>query len=199
MMDDPPATTTTTTPSSAQHDSSHRTCANCKTRISTARHDAHTVCIKCRGFRCDHKNRCNECEPWTKDQMDAYLKHRKSLDVKAKSKAKTPVTSVAETTPVVTSTESHVEQIVGSQDRLASTLESFFNKFLDQGSFRTNPSSFAAPLSVPDYVSRNEDGGGNDGPPGHENAVSIGTSPAVHSSKPKDSPLNLACVYKCQL
>ena len=148
MMDDPPATTTSA-PTPAHHDSGHRSCSSCKRRISTVRLDAHTVCIKCRGFRCDHKTRCKECESWTRDQMDAYIKHRKSLDAKAKNKA---VTCVAETTPVVTTTESHVEPNIDSQDRLASTLESFFNKFLDQGSFRTNPISFTAPLSVPDYV-----------------------------------------------
>ena len=65
-----------------------RTCTICKTRMSALQHDKHTLCVSCRGGECAEGNKCNECLPWSEEEFSRYLKHRKTLDVKAKSKSK---------------------------------------------------------------------------------------------------------------
>lgn len=65
-----------------------RTCNMCRARMSTIDHDPHLICISCRGVDCNFSDRCNECVTWTDDCINAYVKHRKSLERKRLSKAK---------------------------------------------------------------------------------------------------------------
>ena len=44
--------------------------------------DRHTYCCKCRGSDCDMDNKRDECMSWTKEEMEAYVKLRKSLTSK---------------------------------------------------------------------------------------------------------------------
>ena len=48
----------------------------------------HLFCTKCRGSECDHSSRCDECLSWAKEEMDSYVKLRKSLSSKSKNKGK---------------------------------------------------------------------------------------------------------------
>ena len=46
--------------------------------------DQNTVCSKCRGFDCDFDRHCDVCMDWSQEEMEAYVKHRKSLVHKGK-------------------------------------------------------------------------------------------------------------------
>ena len=46
--------------------------------------DRHTYCSRCCGSDCDVDNKCDECMSWTKEEMEAYVKLRKSLTSKSR-------------------------------------------------------------------------------------------------------------------
>ena len=48
--------------------------------------DRHSICTKCRGADCCMDCRCDECLSWSVEEMEAYVKLRKSLASKSKSK-----------------------------------------------------------------------------------------------------------------
>ena len=60
-------------------ESTRRSCARCYGRMSSFSLDRHLFCIKCRGSECDLNSRCDECLSWTKEEMERYIKLRKSL------------------------------------------------------------------------------------------------------------------------
>ena len=45
--------------------------------------DKHLFCTKCRGSECSMNSRCDECMQWTKEEMEKYVKLRKSLSSKS--------------------------------------------------------------------------------------------------------------------
>ena len=73
--------------SSSSGESSRRSCARCHGRMSSFSLDRHLFCIKCRGAECDINSR--KCFSWTKEEMEGYVKLRKTLFSKSK-KSKTP-------------------------------------------------------------------------------------------------------------
>ena len=78
------------TPSSG--DFTRHSCQCCNERISFSL-DRHTFCTKCHGSDCSFDNECDECMPWSSEEMEAYVKLRKSLASKGrgrKSVAKPP-------------------------------------------------------------------------------------------------------------
>ena len=76
--------------SASSGESTRRSCARCHGRMSSFSLDRHMYCIKCRGAECDQSTRCDECLSWTKEEMDSYIKLRKSLSSKSK-KSKNPL------------------------------------------------------------------------------------------------------------
>ena len=80
--------------SSSSGESTHRSCARCHGRMSSFSLDRHLFCIKCRGSECDQNSRCDECLSWTKEEMEGYIKLRKSLSSKSK-KSKNPLKTSA--------------------------------------------------------------------------------------------------------
>ena len=68
-------------------DSTRCSCSRCHGRMSSFSLDRHLFCTKCRGSECDHDSRCDECLSWTKEEMYCYVKLRKSLSSKSKSKS----------------------------------------------------------------------------------------------------------------
>ena len=74
--------------SASSGESTHRSCSCCHGRMSSFSLDRHLFCTKCRGAECDQSTRCDECLSWTKEEMDSYIKLRKSLSSKSKSKSK---------------------------------------------------------------------------------------------------------------
>ena len=75
--------------SSSSGESSRRSCSRCHGRMSSFSLDRHLFCIKCRGAECDVNSRCDECFSWTKEEMEGYVKLRKTLSSRSK-KSKNP-------------------------------------------------------------------------------------------------------------
>ena len=65
-----------------------RSCAKCPSRMSSIDRDKHLYCIKCRGYECSVELRCDECKDWSKEEMLAHKKVRKSLASKSKGRGK---------------------------------------------------------------------------------------------------------------
>ena len=65
-----------------------RSCAKCPSRMSSVDRDKHLNCIKCRGYECSVELRCEECKDWSKEEMLAHEKIRKSLASKSKGRGK---------------------------------------------------------------------------------------------------------------
>ena len=63
-------------------------CAKCPSRMSSIDRDKHLNCIKCRGYECSVELRCEECKDWSKEEMLAHEKIRKSLASKSKGRSK---------------------------------------------------------------------------------------------------------------
>ena len=68
--------------SSSSGEATRRSCSRCHGRMSSLSRDRHLFCIKCRGADCDLNIRCDECLSWTKEEMESYVKLRKSLTSK---------------------------------------------------------------------------------------------------------------------
>ena len=56
--------------------------------MSSIDRDKHLYWIKCRGFECSVELRCDECKDWSKEEMLAHEKIRKSLASKSKGRGK---------------------------------------------------------------------------------------------------------------
>ena len=101
--------------------------------------DRHTYCYKCRGYDCD-MNKCDDCMSWTKGEMKAYIKLRKSLMSKSRhrksvSKSSSPPRSSA---PLLD---------LGIDDRFQSQLDSI-NKSIDSKIAALSENLFAQFSSV---------------------------------------------------
>ena len=75
-------------------------CIRCHGRMSSFSLDRHTYCYKCHGSDCNRDNKCDEGMSWTKEEMEAYVKLRKSLTSKSRqpksvSKSSSPPRSSA--------------------------------------------------------------------------------------------------------
>ena len=82
---------------------SRRNCSTCKTRMSSLLHDSHLICVACRGRDCNMDIRCVECEGWSEEVMLKYVKYRKSLDSKSKSKMEKKTSASSDQAPLVRS------------------------------------------------------------------------------------------------
>ena len=129
--------------------------------------------------------RCEECKSWSNSEMEDYVRHRRSLESKAK-KPKTSVDTPTTTSTVtstsstptqspkpVTTTESRIdsESVRLLESRLHADMRDMLNEFFHrhnsgQGQVHVsnNNISFAAPPSVPDMCPGQGDAGGNAGP-----------------------------------
>ena len=65
-----------------------RSCARCPSRMSSIDRDKHLFYIKCRSYECSVELRCDECKDWSKEEMLAHEKIRKSLASKNKGRSK---------------------------------------------------------------------------------------------------------------
>ena len=70
--------------SSSSGESTRHYCPRCHGRMSSISVDRHVFCVKCRGSECDHNSRCDDCMKWSKEEMDSYVKLRKSLKAKSR-------------------------------------------------------------------------------------------------------------------
>ena len=88
---------------------SRRNCSTCKTRMSSLMHDSHLMCTNCCGRDCNMDIRCVECEGWSEEAMLKYIKYRKSLESKNKSK-KDKISASADQASLPSSRDSNVSQ-----------------------------------------------------------------------------------------
>ena len=79
--------------SSTSGELQQRSCARCPSRMSSIDRDKHLFCIKCRGYECSVDLRCDECKDWSKEEMLAHEKIRKSLASKNKGRGKSSSSS----------------------------------------------------------------------------------------------------------
>ena len=70
--------------SSSSGESTRRSCTKCHGRMSSFSLDKHLFCNKCRGSECTVSSRCDECFEWAKEEMESYVKLRKSLTSKSR-------------------------------------------------------------------------------------------------------------------
>ena len=78
-------------------ESSRWSCPRCHERMSSFSVDRYSICCKCHGNDCTIDCRCDECLSWSMEEMESYVKLRKSLASKGKKKSssapKTPSSS----------------------------------------------------------------------------------------------------------
>ena len=89
---------------------SRRNCSTCTTRMSSLMHDSHLMCINCRGRDCDLNNRCVEFEGWSEEAMLKYVKYRKSLDSKSKSRKEKKISASSDQASLPSSRDSNMSQ-----------------------------------------------------------------------------------------
>ena len=69
---------------SSSKDTARRSYKKCHGRMRSFSLDKHLYCIKCRGSDCNLLSRCDECMQWTKEELEAYMKVRRSLTSKGR-------------------------------------------------------------------------------------------------------------------
>ena len=78
----------------ASGDSACCNCQKCHGRMSSLSLNRHSFCYKCLGAHRNLENRCDECMSWFMEEMESYVKLRKSLASKRRGKksssSKTP-------------------------------------------------------------------------------------------------------------
>ena len=98
------------TDSTALDMDSRRNCSTCSTRISSPMHDSHLLCINCRGRDCDLSTRCVECEGWSEEAMLKYVKYRKSLESKSKSRKEKKISASSDQASLPSSRDSNLSK-----------------------------------------------------------------------------------------
>ena len=134
--------------------STRRSCQRCQGRMSSFSLDRHTFCIKCRGSDCGFDNKCDECMSWSSEEMEAYVKLRKSLASKGRSRKSVvkPPSSPGSTAPSV---NIDIDVKIASQiaslsknvdDRISTMSERLMAKFSKMlGQFQLNMSNRSFP------------------------------------------------------
>ena len=126
--------------SSTSGEATRRSCKKCHERMSSFSLDKHLFCIKCRGSDCSLLSRCDDCMQWTKEEMESYMKLRKSLSSKAKRSKSSP--------PRSTPNDKSVDQKIQA---MSASLLSQFSSILDRFQPRPNITSIPDPSAVPEY------------------------------------------------
>ena len=127
---------------------------SCHGRTSSFSLDKHLFCIKCRGSDCSLLSRCDECMQWTKEEMESYMKLRKSLSSKAKRSKSSP-RSTPHDSDIDNSIAVQLDSINKSVDQkiqaMSESLLSQFSSMLDRFQPRHNITCFPDPSAVPGY------------------------------------------------
>ena len=137
--------------SSTSGEATRRSCKKYHGRMSSFSLDKHLFCIKCRGSDCSLLSRCDECMQWAKEEMESYMKLRKS---KAKRNKSSP-RSTPHDSDIDNSIAVQLDSINKSVDQkiqaMSTSLLSQFSSMLDRFQPRPNITSFPDPSAVPGY------------------------------------------------
>ena len=76
--------------STTSGDTARRSCKKYHGRMSSFSLDKPLYCIECRGSDCNLMSRCDEFMQWTKEELEAYMKVRRSLTSKGKRSKSSP-------------------------------------------------------------------------------------------------------------
>ena len=138
----PPSGSSSSSASLLASDDVRCQCQQCHRRISKLVYDRHAFCTCCRSVECSADSRCDECADWSREEMDVYVKHRRSLkwkDVKVKDPLPRPPSpsesSVPSSHPAVASGDD-VNRCIAQLGQELSM--SFTRQFNDLSSFLRN-------------------------------------------------------------
>ena len=155
--------------------------------MSGFKYDRHTICLTCRGRKCDLSFRCNECKDWTIQEMEDYVKHRKSLDSKSRKGKQSETQNVTQASSSSSKSETKFDTF---KSEMINTMQHFMSQVMSRPSQDViNPSISAPPVvaTVPAH------GRGADGKGGHMVSPGphpLGTLQSVTSDPP---PFPFAC------
>ena len=140
--------------SSSSGDFARRSCKKCHGRMSSFSLDKHLFCIKCRGSDCTLMSRCDECTQWTKEGMEGYIKLRRSLTSKKRSKSSPPRSTPHESDfdQILTAQLDDVNKSVDKKiEAMSSSLISQFSSMLESFQLSLNKPSLTDDSAVPGY------------------------------------------------
>ena len=147
----PPPTSSAMSTPAAVDSAALRSCPNCRRRMSSLKHDSHTICSQCRAVSCSVETRCSECKDWSVDAMQDHLKYQRSLARKSSSR-KPAVTAASGSQPAVTSSpvgpSNPLAPAVSESSQLKDAVLAVLQSL--QGSLDINIDSSTAPSTVPD-------------------------------------------------
>ena len=147
---DPPKSSGSSTSTSGE--STRRSCTKCHGRMSSFSLDKHLFCMKCRGSDCSMLSRCDECMKWTKEEMEKYVKLRKSLSSKGKRSKSSPPRSIPHDRDddfnFATQLESVHKSVDDKIDAMSVTLLAKFSSMLEDFQVRVNNPSIPDPSAV---------------------------------------------------
>ena len=94
--------------------------------------DKHLICIRCRGYECAVILRCEECENWSKEEMLAHEKIRKSLASKSKGggKSSTKVVKKPASNPKTSADVDSDNRFAAQYDRMLKDMDDRMNSYL---------------------------------------------------------------------
>ena len=145
------------TPSSG--DSARHLCPRRHGRMSSFSLDKQSFCCKCHGANCNFKSRCDECVSRSVEEMESYVKLRKSLVGKSHNKKSNSTKAPSSHKPVASLSLAEVdEHISGHFDSLS---QSFGRRFELLSSamlerFTELANSMSARLSNPSFSAEPE-------------------------------------------
>ena len=149
---DPPKSSGSSTSSG---DSTRRSCKKCHGRMSSLSLDKHLFCIKCRGSDCTLISRCDECMQWTEEEIEAYIKLRRSLTSKGRRRKSSPPRSTPHESDFDHILTAQLDSVNKSVDKkieaMSSSLMSRFSSMLESFQLSLNKTSLADDSAVPGY------------------------------------------------
>ena len=147
----PPTTSSAMSTPAAVDSAALRSYPNCRRRMSSLKHDSHTICSHCRAVSCSVETRCSECKDWSVDTLQEHLKYQRSL-AGTRGSRKPVVTAASGSQPAVTSSpvvsSPHLAPSVSESSQLKDAVLAVLQSL--QGSLGINIDSSTAPSTVPD-------------------------------------------------